>query len=118
MLTSYAPRVSSLTMAGMTNDTEAGAQLSVGLPFAVASAAAFGLSGSLARGLLDAGWSAGAVVLVRLSLGALVVAPVAVRALRGRWVALRRHLGFILLFGAMPVAGAQFGYFSAVERID
>lgn len=105
-------------MAGMTNDTNAGAQLGAGLLLAIASATAFGLSGSLARGLLDAGWSAGAVVLVRLSLGALVVAPFAVRALRGRWGALRRHLGFIVLFGALPVAGAQFGYFSAVQRMD
>jgi drug/metabolite transporter (DMT)-like permease len=102
----------------MTNDARAGAQLSSGLLFALASAASFGLSGSLASGLLDAGWSAGAVVLVRLSLGAAVVAPLAVRALRGRWGALRQHLGFIVLFGALPVAGAQFGYFSAVQRMD
>src|SRR3954465_4578735 len=105
-------------MADMTNDVSAGGQLGAGLLFAIASATAFGLSGSLASGLLDAGWSAGAVVLVRLSLGALVVAPFAVRALRGRWGALREHAGFILLFGALPVAGAQFGYFSAVQRMD
>ena len=105
-------------MATMTNDTPAGTQLGSGLLFAIASATAFGLSGSLARGLLDAGWSAGAVVLVRLSLGALVVAPLAVRALRGRWGVLREHLGLILRFGALPVAGAQFGYFSAVQRMD
>jgi drug/metabolite transporter (DMT)-like permease len=105
-------------MATMTNDRRAEAQLGSGLAFALASTTAFGLSGSLARGLLDIGWSAGAIVLVRLSLGALVVAPLAVRALRGRWGALRRHFGFILLFGAMPVAGAQFGYFSAVQRMD
>src|SRR3954453_3562097 len=105
-------------MARMTNDAADGAQLSAGLLFAIASATAFGLSGSLARGLLDTGWSAGAVVLVRLSLGALVVAPLAVRALRGRWGALREHAGFILFFGALPAAGAQFGYFSAVQRMD
>src|SRR3954466_6278367 len=105
-------------MAGMTNDASGGGQLGAGLLFAIASATAFGLSGSLARGLLDAGWSAGAVVVVRLSLGALVVAPLAVRALRGRWGALREHAGFILFFGALPVAGAQFGYFSAVQRMD
>src|SRR3954462_489998 len=105
-------------MAGMTNDTRAGTQLGPGLLFAIASATAFGLSGALACGLLDAGWSAGAVVLVRLALGALVGAPFAVRALRGRWGPLRRHLGFIVLFGALPVAGAQFGYFSAVQRMD
>src|SRR5262249_15059425 len=101
-------------MTGMTDDRRLGA----GLLFAIASATAFGLSGSLARGLLDGGWSAGAVVLVRLSLGALVVAPFAIRALRGRWGALRGHAGFILFFGALPVAGAQFGYFSAVQRMD
>src|SRR3954469_22778495 len=105
-------------MARMTNDTPGGAQLGAGLLFAISSATAFGLSGSLARGLLDAGWSAGAVVLVRLSLSALVVAPLAVRELRGRWGALRNHIGFIALFGALPVAGAQFGYFSAVQRMD
>jgi drug/metabolite transporter (DMT)-like permease len=105
-------------MARMTNDTSDGAQLGAGLLFAIASATSFGLSGSLASGLLDAGWSAGAVVLVRLALGALVVAPLTIRALRGRWRALRTHLGFIGLFGALPVAGAQFGYFSAVERMD
>src|SRR5437763_12288943 len=99
-------------MESMTNDRHARTQLSSGLLLAIASAAAFGLSGSLARGLLDAGWSAGAVVLVRLSLGALVVAPLAARALRGRWGALREHAGLILFFGALPVAGAQFGYFS------
>ena len=47
----------------------------------------------LARGLLDAGWTPGAVVLVRLAIGALVVAPLAARALRGRWgVAARERL--------------------------
>jgi drug/metabolite transporter (DMT)-like permease len=102
----------------MTNDGRGGTQLSSGLLFALGSAASFGLSGSLAGGLLDAGWSPGAVVLVRLSLGALVVAPLAARMLRGRWGALRKHLGFILAFGALPVAGAQFGYFSAVQRMD
>ena len=29
-----------------------------------------------------------------------------------------RNAGFVLLFGAVPVAGAQFAYFSAVERMD
>jgi drug/metabolite transporter (DMT)-like permease len=100
-------------MASMVNDKQA-----VGLAFAVASAASFGLSGSLARGLLDAGWSAGAVVLARLAIGALVVAPLAARALRGRWGALRSNAWFLLVFGAVPVAGAQFAYFSAVQRMD
>ncbi|MBC8091806.1 MAG: EamA family transporter, partial [Pseudonocardia sp.] len=37
-----------------------------GLGLAAVSAAAFGLSGSLASGLMDAGWSAAAAVAVRV----------------------------------------------------
>jgi drug/metabolite transporter (DMT)-like permease len=104
----------SSAMPSMGNDTH----LSTGLVLALASATAFGLSGALARGLLDAGWSAGAVVLVRLSIASLVVLPLAARALKGRWGVLREHAGLLLLFGAIPVAGTQFAYFSAVERMD
>src|SRR5919112_4476949 len=100
-------------MAGMGNDTRL---VGIGLAFALASALSFGLSGSLARGLLDAGWSPGAVVLARLAIGALVVAPLAARALRGRWGAVRANAGLLLVFGAVPVAGTQFAYFSAVQR--
>jgi drug/metabolite transporter (DMT)-like permease len=105
-------------MGSVTNDASVRSHTGTGLAFAVASAASFGLSGSLARGLLDAGWSAGAVVLVRLAVGALVVFPLAARALRGRWGALRTNAWFLLAFGAFPVAGAQFAYFSAVQRMD
>ena len=89
-----------------------------GLTLAVVSAMSFALSGPLARGLLDAGWSPGAVVMGRLLVAALVVLPIVVRALRGRWGALRRNLGLLLFFGAVPVAGTQFAYFSAVQRMD
>jgi drug/metabolite transporter (DMT)-like permease len=104
-------------MRAMANDTGRGAQLT-GLALAVVSAGSFGLSGPLARGLLDTGWSPGAVVLVRIALAALVVAPLAVRALRGRWGALRGNVLLILAYGAVPVAGTQFAYFSAVELMD
>src|SRR3954464_11037688 len=105
-------------MASMANDSRARSHAGTGLALAVASAMSFGLSGSLARGLLDAGWSAGAVVLARLAIGALCVAPIAARALAGRWSALRADAWFVLVFGAFPVAGAQFAYFSAVQRMD
>ena len=78
-------------------------------------------SGSPERSRADCSTRAGApgaVVLARLAIGALVVAPLAVRALRGRWGALREHAWFLLVFGAIPVAGAQFAYFSAVQRMD
>ena len=105
-------------MAGMSNDTSGHTDLGIGLALAIGSALSFGLSGPLARGLLDAGWSAGAIVLARLAIASVFIAPVAARALRGRWGALRRHAGLVLLFGAVPVAGTQFAYFSAVQRMD
>jgi drug/metabolite transporter (DMT)-like permease len=89
-----------------------------GLAFALTSAIAFGLSGALARPLLDAGWSAGAVVLCRIALGALVVVPFGVRALRGRWDLVRDNAGLIGLYGLLAVAGAQFCYFSAVQHMQ
>src|SRR4051795_2765089 len=105
-------------MTSMANDSGLGVALRAGLLLAVVSAVSFGLSGSLARGLIDAGWSPGAVVLARIAIGALVVAPLTVRALRARWGLLRRNLRTFLLYGAVPVAGTQFAYFSAVAAMD
>ena len=105
-------------MSPLEDDTPVRGDQRAGLLLAVLSAASFGLSGPLARGLLDVGWSPGAVVLARIALAALVVAPFAARALRGRWGQLRRNAGLVLLYGAVPVAGTQFAYFSAVARMD
>jgi drug/metabolite transporter (DMT)-like permease len=90
----------------------------VGLPLAVISAASFALSGPLARGLIDTGWSPSAVVLARIAIAALVVAPFAARAIRARWSLLRQHARLLVLYGAVPVAGTQYAFFSAVERMD
>jgi len=105
-------------MAAMANDEATGVAVQSGLLLAVVSAASFALSGPLARGLIDVGWSPGAVVLARIAIAALVVAPLAVRALRGRWGLLRRNKRTVLLYGAVPVAGTQFAYFSAVAAMD
>jgi drug/metabolite transporter (DMT)-like permease len=108
-------------MATMAHDATVGtadSRLVSGLGFAVLSAASFGMSGALARELLDAGWSAGAIVLVRIGLAALVVAPFGLVALRGRWALLRRNAGLMLGYGAVAVAGAQFCYFSAVAHMQ
>jgi drug/metabolite transporter (DMT)-like permease len=96
----------------------ANARLVSGLAFAIVSAASFGMSGALARGLLDTGWSAGAAVLVRLGLAAVVVAPFGAVALRGRWGLLRSNAGLIVGYGVSAVAGAQFCYFSAVVHMQ
>ncbi len=89
-----------------------------GVGFALVSAVTFGLSGALARGLLDTGWSPGAVVLVRIGLAALVVAPFAVVALGGRWHLLRRNAGVVVAFGLLAVTVAQFCYFSAIQHMQ
>jgi drug/metabolite transporter (DMT)-like permease len=67
-------------MATMTHDRArvAGSGSGSGWIFAAVSAASFGLSGALGRGLMDAGWSAA---------------------------------------GAIPVAGCQLAYFTAVEHV-
>ena len=105
-------------MATMADDTSGEAAVRSGLLLALVSAASFALSGPLARGLIDVGWSPGAVVLARIAVAALVVAPLAARALRGRWGPLRRNVRMVLLYGAVPVAGTQFAYFSAVAAMD
>jgi drug/metabolite transporter (DMT)-like permease len=105
-------------MATMAYDIGPEAAVRAGLVLALVSAASFGLSGALARGLIDVGWSPGAVVLARLAVAALAVAPFAARALRGRWGLARRNARTILLYGAVPVAATQFAYFSAVAAMD
>ena len=108
-------------MTVMTHDDRAavasGSRLASGLGFAVLSAASFGASGALASPLLHHGWSAGAIVLARVGLAALVVLPFGVLALHGRWDAVRRNARVILGYGAIAVAGAQFCYFSAVQHM-
>ncbi len=88
-----------------------------GLGWALVSAASFGMSGALGRGLMDAGWSAGAAIFVRVLIGALVLAVPAVRALRGRWGLLRRNAVHVLLYGGVAVALCQVSYFSAAQTI-
>ena len=108
-------------MATMTHDAPVAAPRSrtaSGLVFALVSAITFGLSGALARPLMESGWSAGAVVLVRVGGAALLVAPLGVLALRGKWGALRRNAGLVVTYGALAVAGAQFCYFSAVSHMQ
>jgi drug/metabolite transporter (DMT)-like permease len=93
-------------------------RLGTGLVLALVSAGSFGMSGALARGLIETGWSVGAIVLVRIGLAALVVLPFAVVSLRGQWAVLRRNVGLVTFYGLLAVAGAQFCYFSAVQHMQ
>lgn len=98
--------------------TPSGSRLTAGMALAVLSAVSFSLSGPLASGLLDTGWSPGAVVTVRIVTAALVVVPFGVLSLRGRWNLVRRNAVLIVTYGVLSVAGAQFCYFSAVQRLQ
>ena len=89
-----------------------------GLGFAVLSAMSFGLSGSLAKGLLDTGWTAGSAVTVRVLVAAAVLAVPAVLSLRGRWGLLRRNAGLVAVYGMVAVAGCQLAYFNAVVHMQ
>ncbi|HSN11903.1 MAG TPA: DMT family transporter [Propionibacteriaceae bacterium] len=88
-----------------------------GLGFALLSASSFGLSGVLGKGLLETGWTAGAAVLLRVTVAALVLLVPTAVALRGHWGALRRHAWLVVAFGLVPVAGTQFCFFQAVTRL-
>lgn len=94
-----------------------------GLATALASAAAFGMSGPFIKPLLEAGWSPGAAVAVRAGTGGLALLPVAVAALRNRSGAAaspadrRSAWRTALAFGVVAVAAMQLCFFSAVERL-
>jgi drug/metabolite transporter (DMT)-like permease len=88
-----------------------------GLGLAVLSASSFGLSGSLARALLDTGWSSAAAVAARVLLAAAVLVPVAAVQLHGRWALVRRKLALITAYGLVAVAGTQLAYFNAVATL-
>ncbi len=90
----------------------------VGLALALTSALSFGLSGSLARGLIDAGWSPTAAVALRVSLAALILLAPGFWAIRGRMHLLVVNAKTIVLYGLLAVAGAQMLYFLAVARLD
>ena len=90
----------------------------MGLVLAVVSAVSFSLSGPLAGALFDTGWTPGAVVLVRITIGALVLLPFGIAALRGDWDAVRRNARLVVLYGILGVAATQFFYFAAVQHMQ
>ena len=91
--------------------------IGAGLLAMLLSCASFGTAGPFAKALIEAGWTPGAVVLVRISGAALVLLPFTAWTLRGRWGSIRGELPLVGLYGAMAVAAAQLGYFQAVERL-
>lgn len=89
-----------------------------GLILALVSALTFGTSGSLAKGLMEAGWSPAGAVTARVWIAALALAVPTFLAMRGRWSALRRNARLIVAYGVIPVAGTQLAYFMAVSYME
>lgn len=90
---------------------------SLGFVIAIIAAATFGLSGAFVKPLLEAGWSPAAAVTVRALMGGVILAPVALIALRGRWSLLWRGRWRVLGMALIGVAGTQLVYFAAIQRI-
>lgn len=92
--------------------------MGAGTGWAVLSAAAFGSSGTFGGSLIAAGWSPALVVLLRISLGAALLAVPTLITLRGRWGLVWAARKITLLYGVFAVACAQFFYFNAVQRLS
>lgn len=89
-----------------------------GLGLALLSAATFGTSGAFAASLLATGWTAGSAVTVRVVIAALVLTPLALLQLKGRWTDLRRGGRSVTVYGLFAVAGCQLCYFNAVDHLS
>ena len=89
-----------------------------GLVLALVSAASFGLSGSLARSLLDLGWSPAAVVATRVGGAFLVLLIPTLLLLRRIALPTRGQSARMLAYGVVAIALAQLCYFSAVQYLS
>ena len=89
-----------------------------GLVFATVSAAAFGSSGPMGRALIDAGWTAGAAVLVRLGGAAVLLTALALLLQRQRERLTWHSARVLLVYGVVAMAGVQLAFFNAVRTLD
>jgi drug/metabolite transporter (DMT)-like permease len=90
----------------------------LGIAFAVASALSFGMSGPFAKALIQAGWTPNAAVTARLAGGALVIAVFATLVHRGWIREAIRHYTTVLIYGLIPIAGAQLCYYNAISHMS
>jgi drug/metabolite transporter (DMT)-like permease len=89
-----------------------------GILVALLSAAAFATSGPFAKSLLDAGWTPGSVVFLRIAGAALLLLVPTLRALGGRWHLLRSGWSHLLAYGVAAVAVPQLAFFYAVQHLS
>ena len=89
-----------------------------GLGFALASAASFGTSGSLATSLIRSGWTPAAAATVRICVATVVLTIPAMLQLRGRFGIVRRGVKPVIAYGVIAVAAGQVCYFNAVAYLS
>lgn len=89
-----------------------------GILFALASAMSFGMSGTLAKGLFETGWSPAAAVSARVVVAAIALAVPTALSLRGRWHLVVRNAPLVLGYGLIAVLGCQLAYFQAVAHMQ
>lgn len=108
-------------MTALANDVSAvvpSRDLRGGFAFALASAMSFGMSGTLAKGLFETGWSPLSAVGARVVIAALALAVPTVISLRGRAHLLIRNAPLVLAYGVIAVLGCQIAYFQAVAHMQ
>lgn len=100
---------------------EAGAapvrHLGWGIVLGLAAAFGFATSGPLVKGLFQSGWTPLGAVFVRTGLASVILAPLGLISMRGRWALLRGEWPVVVGFGVLSVAVSQVCYFAAVQRM-
>ncbi|WP_084634809.1 DMT family transporter [Propionicicella superfundia] len=91
---------------------------SFGLVASITASFTFGLSGPVLKTVVEAGWSPAAAVGLRVTIAALVLLPVTLLLMRGRWGRLWAARAQVLALGVVGVAASQFCYIAAVQRLQ
>ncbi len=89
-----------------------------GLLLVLLSAMAFGSSGPFAKALLDAGWTPGAAVLVRVVGAAVVLGALSLLLWRSQLRRVLRAPRTVVVYGVVAVAGVQVCFFTAVRTLS
>ena len=89
----------------------------VGILLGLASGLAFGAGGAVVKPLLEAGWSPGAAVFLRVSVAALLLVVPGLIALRFDLRPLWRAKWTVLIYSVIAVAGVQLAFYASIARI-
>lgn len=93
------------------------ARTTSGLVLGVLASMTFATSGAFLKPLLEGDWSPAAAVTARTAVAGLVLLPIAILAVRGRWAAVWRGRWRIVGMALVGVAGTQLVYFASLQRI-